>query len=83
MAKKKKEKIIYVDDGRTIADMSGIGSPVPENSSPEEHGKPLRMPSSIKEHLLTFLDAIGFMLLPTLAICGLLAATFLIVYIIL
>jgi hypothetical protein len=27
MAKKKKEKITYIDDGRSLADMSGIGGP--------------------------------------------------------
>lgn len=27
MAKKKKEKVVYVDDGRTIADMSGVDAP--------------------------------------------------------
>ena len=27
MAKNKKEKVVYIDDGRTIADMSGVGGP--------------------------------------------------------
>lgn len=25
MGKKKKEKVVYIDDGRTVADMSGVG----------------------------------------------------------
>lgn len=78
----KKEKIIYVDDGRTIADMSGIGGGSrPKEKSP--YGKPSRYSAPMKEKLQTFFDAMGFMLLPTLAIAGLLIVTFLIVYFIL
>lgn len=31
---KKKEKITYIDDGRTIADMSGVGGPRIEKRHP-------------------------------------------------
>ena len=80
---KKKEKIIWVDDGRTIADMSGIGTTRPANSESNLHGRPLKAGYPLKEHLKTFFDAMGFMFLPTLAIAGLLALTFFIVYILL
>ncbi len=73
---KKKEKIVWVDDGRTIADMSAVpGSTHPRKSSP--------FSASMKDKLTTFFDAMGFMLLPTLAMVGILAVAFLIVYILL
>ena len=75
----KKEKIVWIDDGRTIADMSGL-SPRKES---HKHGRPSRYSAPLKEKLGTFFDAMGFMLLPTLAIVGLLCLTFLIVYILL
>ena len=34
MAKKKKEKITYIDDGRTIADMSGVSGSRPGKRHP-------------------------------------------------
>lgn len=80
MARKKKEKIIWVDDGRTIADMSAVpGSSTPAASP----SSPSRYSASWREKLGTFFDAMGFMLLPTLAMVALLAAAFLVVYILL
>ena len=74
MARKKKEKIIWVDDGRTVADMSAV---------PDRTAKHSSYSASMKEKLSTFFGAMGFMLLPTLAMAGLLALAFLIVYILL
>lgn len=79
--KKKKEKIIYVDDGRTIADMSGI-SRRGYTPGPNQYGRPSRYHAPLKEQLRTFFDAMGFMLLPTLAMVGLLIVVFLIMYLI-
>ena len=81
--KKKKEKITWVDDGRTIADMSGIGRKGYTDPNTNRHGRPSRYHAPLKEQLRTFFDAMGFMLLPTLAIVGLLIVTFLIVYLLL
>lgn len=81
---KKKEKIVWVDDGRTIADMTGIG-PVgyrPQKQS-QAGSKPMKYRAPLKEQLCTFFDVMGMMLLPTLAIVGLLCVLFLIMYIIL
>ncbi len=72
----KKEKIVWVDDGRTVADMSQVPGSTSRSSGTRYSG-------SMKEKLLTLLDAMGFMLLPTLALVGLLAAAFAIVYILL
>ena len=57
---KKKEKIIWVDDGRTIADMSGISGKGYTDPNASKHGKPLKAGLSIKEHFRTFFDAMGF-----------------------
>lgn len=65
MAKKKKEKITYVDDGRTLADMSGIsgGSRLPQN--------PYR--STWREKWDTYWNAVKMMFTPMLVvICGIL-----------
>ena len=66
MSKKKKEKITYIDDGRTIADMSGIsGGP---RLSGNQYGRPR---SSAKEIWKTYLGAVKMMFFPMLlVICG-------------
>lgn len=83
MARKQKEKIIWVDDGRTIADMSGVSRKGYSEPNAQKHAKPLRYRAPLKEQFRTFFDAMGFMFLPTLALVGLLLAAFVIVYLIL
>ena len=80
---KKKEKIIWVDDGRTIADMSGVGPMRSIFPKEPAERKPLKYRAPLREQLRTFFDAMGLMLLPTLAIIGMLLVVFLIMYIIL
>lgn len=83
MAKKgktKKEKITYIDDGRTIADMSGISGRGYTPEKKDGFAKPLRYRSPLREQLRTFFNAMGFMLLPTLAIVGILTLAFVIMY---
>lgn len=68
---KKKEKTVYVDDGRTIADMSSIqggASKYFRNNGPSY--------SSFKDKMATFFDAFCMMLLPTAVIGGGLALLF-------
>ena len=62
--KKKKEKITYVDDGRTLADMSGVqrGASRFFSDTPSY--------STGKEKWTTFFDAFRMMLLPTAVIGG-------------
>ena len=57
--KKKKEKITYVDDGRTIADMSGV------QSGASKYFRNVPSYSTGKEKWTTFFDAFRMMLLPT------------------
>ena len=72
---KKKEKIIYIDDGRTIADMSGVGgSRIPRRESWMPH-------ASLKEQLGPFWNAMKLMFLPTLAVCGGIVVIYIVLYI--
>ena len=66
MSKKKKEKITYIDDGRTIADMSGV--PGGRRLSDRKYGQTR---SSAKEIWKTYLGAVRMMFVPMLVvICG-------------
>ena len=75
--KQKKSKPVYIDDGSTIANMSGLARP----------GAPklgeTRPNASLKEQFQTYIAAVKMMFLPMLAVLGILALAFLIVYIIL
>lgn len=70
---KKKEKITYIDDGRTIADMSGISGGFQHESRPKYQPR-----AGIKEQLSTFWGAVKMMLLPTLVFTGALVVIYLI-----
>lgn len=75
--KKEKKKAVYVDDGSTIADMSGISRPKKEKRSASTPR------ASFKEQFRTYTDAVKMMFLPMLVVLGIIALAFLIVYIIL
>lgn len=72
--KNKKEKIVYIDDGRTIADMSGL----PPRAAWAKKGTT----SSFKEIWRTYWQATKMMLKPTLIAIGFLVVAYLIVTII-
>lgn len=72
--KTKKPKITYIDDGRTIADMSGL----PQRASWTKQGTS----SSFKEIWRTYWQATKMMLKPTLIAVGFLVVIYLIVTII-
>lgn len=59
---KKKEKITYIDDGRTIADMSGV------HSGPRLRSNPNRPPLKFKEVIRTYFEAVKLMLMPMLVV---------------
>ena len=62
---KKKEKIVYIDDGRTVADMSNVSGPRLSRNS-------LRPRSSLKDQWKTYKAAVKMMLGPMMVvICGL------------
>ena len=81
--KAKKEKIIYVDDGRTIADMSALGGGKKETGAKEAPKAKYLGRSTMKEQLETYFGAVKLMFLPMLAVLGVLAVAFIILYVIL
>lgn len=60
---KKKEKITYVDDGRTLADMSGV-------SGFRLTKDPIKPANRFKEVWQTYWNAVKMMFLPMLAVIG-------------
>ena len=75
--KKEKKKIVYIDDGSSIADMSGT------RGKPKMPGNTIRPNSTMREKWQTYTDAVKMMFLPMLAVLGMLAIAFILVYIIL
>ena len=69
--KKKKEKITYIDDGRTIADMSGLTG----NTDWLKKGTT----SSFRDIWSTYWSATKMMIRPMLVVVGFLLVVFLIV----
>ena len=74
MAKKKKEKIIYVDDGRTVADMSGVSGPRLGNRNPAAPR------ASAKEIWKTYWNAVKMMIGPMLIFIAVITAAYLITW---
>jgi len=71
--KKKKEKITYIDDGRTIADMSSVSG----GSKFSKSGTS----SSLRDIWRTYWMATKMMLVPTMCAVGLILVAFVIVMI--
>lgn len=71
---KKKEKVVYIDDGRTISDMSGVGGvgmfgeKKPRKTAPKQ--APLRYRTSSRERWQTYTDAVKRMFVPMLVVLG-------------
>ena len=76
MEKKKKEKITYIDDGRSLADMSGV-SGMSDNFKFSKMGTT----SSPKEIWNTYWSAMKFMFKPMLVVIEFLMVIFLLAYI--
>ncbi len=68
----KKEKVHYVDDGRTVADMSGVTGSRPRRKEP--------VGSSFRDKWNTYWAAVRMMFLPMLAVIGGLAVIYLILW---
>ena len=71
---KKKEKVIYVDDGRTIADMSGVSGPRLSNRNPA------RPSPSFKEVWKTYWNAVKQMVGPMITVMCALGVIYMIIY---
>lgn len=74
---KKKEKITYVDDGRTIADMSGVHGPMGSRKKSKQLVHP-----RFKEVWTTYWASVRMMLLPMLVMVGGLVVMYLLVMLI-
>ncbi|MBQ9804953.1 MAG: hypothetical protein IJW49_00365 [Clostridia bacterium] len=82
-AKKQKEKIIYVDDGSTVVDMSAFGKPkkeTPDGSLQASGEKPKPRWRMI---LSDYFASVKMMFFPMLAVMGIISVAFLIVFLIL
>ena len=73
--KKKKEKITYIDDGRTIADMSGLSGGRKHSSPPPR--------ASLKEQWRTYVAAVKMMIVPMFVTIGIICAAFLVMWLLL
>lgn len=76
---KKKEKITYIDDGRTIADMSGTSRVNPLLGSPSRSSERGKRRASAREVWRTYWSAVKTMLLPMIVTMMIITAAFLIV----
>lgn len=88
--KKKREKTVWIDDGRTIADMSnlpqrGIGKSLsdaaPKREMSETERQFYKSQPKWREYLATYFAAVKMMFLPMLAVIGVICLAFLILYI--
>ena len=70
---KKKEKVTYVDDGRSFADMSGV-------SGPQLSRRPGQPSVSYKEAAKTYWNAVKQMIGPMIAVMCALGVIYMIVY---
>ena len=74
---KKIEKIVYIDDGRTIADMSNVrGGYTPHSRS---DGSPR---ATLREQWSTFWSAMKMMFLPMLVVVGGLIVAYILLWVI-
>ena len=71
MKKNKKEKVIYIDDGRTLADMSGVSGGLDWTKKGTF--------SPVSEIWRTYWSAVKMMFKPMLVVIGFILAAFLIV----
>ena len=70
--KKKKNKVKYIDDGRTVADMSGVGG-----------SRKNRPPSGLREQWKTYKNSVKMMFVPMLVTLAGITVIFGIIYLIL
>ena len=79
--KKEKEKIVYIDDGSTIFDMSGLDSTKRFSKNRQQPtSRPVMQPARWKAIVQTYFDAVRMMLLPMLIFVGAICILFLILW---
>ncbi len=79
---KRKERIRYIDDGSTVADMSGLNPSRPHLRPRADRGKPA--PTTRRGQILqTYKDAVRSMIAPMLIFIGGMSVVFFLVWLIL
>ena len=82
--KKKKPKTVYIDDGRTICDMSALdrarGKSSDTSLAQPKQPSQGRVRASVKEQLRTYFEAVKMMLLPMLVVLGVISVAFFIMW---
>lgn len=75
--KPKKEKIIYIDDGSTVVDMSALDESrrIRRKKDPDERQRP-----KVFEHFKTYFQSVKMMILPMLVFIGLISVVFLLLW---
>ena len=73
---KKKEKITYIDDGRTLADMSGVTGGFTHKSRPDWHSAP-----KAKDVWNTYWSVVKLMFKPMLVVIGGIGLIYILMYI--
>ncbi len=90
--KKKKVKTVYIDDGSTIADMSGVDNARPrafgklpgsDKNKGTEQNPPVYTGNKFKDSVRTYFRAVKLMIVPMLVTMGIVTAAFLILWILL
>ena len=74
--KKNKEKIVYIDDGRTIADMSGVTGGFSHRSRPSWQPRP-----RFKEVWNTYWTVVKLMMKPMLVVVGGIGIIYVLMYV--
>ena len=72
--KKKKEKVRYIDDGRSLADMSGISGVDKKYAGPK---------GTFKDQLRTYWNTVKLMFVPMMVTIGIITLVFLIMWVLL
>ncbi len=80
--KKKKQKVTYIDDGRTIADMSGTSKPGAILGGRNSSGQNKRR-GTARQQFNTYVSAMRQMVLPMFIVMGIITVAFLIMYLLL
>ncbi len=78
--KPKKEKIVWVDDGSTVADMSGVGRKPRRDSHAEAARSGKKPPSRMRDCADTYFATMRMMVKPMLITIGILCAVFLLLW---
>lgn len=79
-SKPKKEKIVWVDDGSTIADMSGVGRRPRRDPGRDAARSGKRPPSRMRACADTYFATMRMMVKPMLITIGIICAVFLLLW---